>query len=59
MLTLSTRGFHQLHGDYLLHNSQGGCHYALDPHGSPFMILYFTGDLFENLNSQGSSFGDL
>ena len=52
VLTLPTRGFHQIHGDYLLHNSRGGCHYTLDPWGSPFMILYITGDFFENLNSQ-------
>ena len=59
VLTLPTRGFHQLNGDDLLHNTRGGCHRALDPQGSPFMILYLTGDLFENLKSRGSSFGGL
>ena len=46
-----------------LHNSpwrgggvgEGGCLYALDPRGSPPMILYFTGDLVDYLNSWGSS----
>ena len=59
MLTLPTRGFNQLHEDYLLHNSRGVYHCALNLWGSPLMILYFIGDLFEKLNSRGSSFDDL
>ena len=59
MLTLPTRGFNQTYGDYLLHNLRGGFHYALDLRGSLFMILFFTEDLFENLNSLRSPFGDL
>ena len=59
VLTLTTKGFHQTYKDYFLHNSWGDCHCALDPQGNPFMILFLTGDLFENLNSRGSPFGDL
>ena len=29
--------------------THGGCLYALDPWGSPSMILYFTGDLVDDL----------
>ena len=37
---------------------EGGCLYALDPRGSPPMILYFTGDLVDYLNSWGSFLGN-
>ena len=41
-----------------LHNSRGGYPYALDPQGSPSMILYFIGNLVDDRNSRGSSFRD-
>ena len=40
------KGFHQLHKDYLLHNSWGDCHCVLDPLDSPLIVLYFTRDFF-------------
>ena len=41
-----------------LHNPPGGCSCALDPWGIPSVVLYFTGDLVDDLNSPGSFLGD-
>jgi len=60
VLILSMMGFVYSVGNFL-HNSpggEGGCLYALDPRGSPSMILYFTGDLVDDLNSWGSFLGN-
>ena len=39
-------------------NSRRGCLRVSNSQGSPSMILYFTGDLVDDLNSRGSFFGN-
>ena len=53
VLILPTKGSYHLHGEF---SSQlmGGCLYALNLQESPSMILYFTGDLVDDLNSRES-----
>ena len=58
MLIPLTREFYQLNGEIFLHKSQGGCLCASDPRGSPSMILHFTRNLVDGLNSRGSFLSD-
>ena len=58
MLIPLMRGFYQLHGKIFFTTLEGGFPCALDPWMSPFMILYFTRDLVDDLNSEGSFFRD-
>ena len=46
-------------GIFFLHNSRESCLCVLDPYESPTMILYFIGDLVDDLNSRGSFLSDL
>ena len=52
-------GFINYLGSIFLHNSRWGYLGALDLCGSPSLILYFTGDSVDDLNSLGSFLGDL
>ena len=54
MLISLVMGFYQLPGEYFLHNSQGGCLGVLDLCGGTSMILCFTEDFFDSLNSRGA-----
>jgi len=50
VLILPTRGSCLLYGEIY---SRGGCLRVSDPRESSSMILYFTGDLVDDLNSRG------
>ena len=53
VLILPTRRSYQLHGEFSSQLTRG-CLYALNLQESPSMILYFTGDLVDDLNSRES-----
>ena len=50
VLILPIRGSCLLHGE-ISSQLKKGCLYALDPRGGHSMILHFTGDLVDDLNS--------
>ena len=52
VLILPIEGSCLLHGE-ISSQLKKGCLYALDPRGGHSMILHFTGDLVDDLNSQG------
>ena len=53
VLILPMEGSCLLHGE-ISSQLKKGCLYASDLRGSPSMILYFTVDLVDDLNSRGS-----
>ena len=57
VLILPMRGSCLLHGE-ISSQLKKGCLYALDPRGGHSMILYFTGDLVDDLNSQENFLGN-